>query len=70
MDLVKTQEIHNAAFINCSFAMSTNVTVNPAEFDYLTATVTGGDYQTLMSDIQAMNVGQILAHLINTELIK
>ena len=50
--------------------MSTNVTVNPAELDYPTATVTGGDYQTLMSDIQAMNVGQILAHLINTELIK
>ena len=61
MDWVKTQEIYNTAFTNHSFVTSTNVTVNPTELDYSTVTVTGGDYQTLMSDIQAMNVGQILA---------
>ena len=70
MDWVRTQEIYNTAFVNHSFATSTNPTVNPAELEYPLATIVGEDYQTLMSDIQAMNVGQILTHLINTKLIK
>lgn len=69
-DWVKTQQIYNMAFVNHGFAPSTNAMVNPAELDYPTATIAGGDYQTLMSDIQTINVGQILAQLMNTERIE
>ena len=69
-DWVKTQQIYNTAFVNRGFSLSTNAMVNPAELDYPMATIAGEDYQTLMSDIQTMNVGQILAHLMNTEHIE
>ena len=39
MDWVRTQEIYNTAFVNHSFATSTNPTVNPAELEYPLATI-------------------------------